>query len=100
MHIPVSIKSRFTLGVAVSLLYYLAWRLAVLLISVDQNVEGLGAHFFIGVFYIRWYVVAAVCIYSFVRRFALQKHEWDIYGPPLAVLSAVLIYLEIQKYLN
>ena len=98
MHIPVSIKTRFTLGVAVVLLHYVAWRFGVFLIHHDHDVEGFGAHFFFTTFDLRWYVLAGVCIYSFVRRFAFSKHEWDIYGPILAVLSSALMYLEIQKY--
>jgi hypothetical protein len=100
MHVPLAIKSRFTPGVAVALSHYLAWRLAVFAIRFDHDIEGIGAHFFFGVVIIRWYVVAGVCIYSVLRRFVLRQREWDIYGPPLATLSAVLMYLEIQPYLN
>jgi len=96
MHISVSIKSRFTIGVAVALLNYVAWRFGVFLIHLEM--EGFGAYFFFTTFELRWYVAAAVCIYSFVRRFALRPHEWDVYGPILAVLFSVLMYLEIQKY--
>lgn len=98
MHIPASIKTRFTLGIAVVLLHYAAWRFGVFLIHHDHDVEGFGAHFFFTTFGLRWYIVTAVCIYSFVRRFALAKHQWDVYGPLLSVLSAELMYLEIQKY--
>ncbi len=98
MHIPVSIKSRLTIGVAVALLYYAAWRFGVFLIHHDHDVEGFGAHFFFTTFDIRWYVVAAVCIYSVARRFVLRPHKWDVYGPILAVLFSALMYLEIQKY--
>jgi hypothetical protein len=93
-----SIKTRFTLGVAAVLLHYAAWRFGVFLIKHDHDVEGFGAHLFFMTFDIRWYVVAAVCIYSFVRRFATQKREWDVYGPILSLVSAALMYLEIQKY--
>jgi len=98
MNIPASIKSRFTLGVTVVLLHYIAWRLGVFLMNHDNEVEGFGEHVTFITFYSRWYVVAAVCLYSLARRFALSKHEWDIYGPPLAFLSATLMYLEIQRY--
>ena len=100
MSVVAAIKTRFTLGVVVALMHYIAWRFAVLLIRYDHDIEGFGAHFFFGIVYVRWYVVAAVCIYSFIRRFVLREREWDIYGPPLAALSAVLMYLEIQKYIG
>lgn len=100
MHIPTTIKSRFTLGVALVLLHYAAWRLAVVLIHFDHNVDGFGVSFLFTMVALRWYVVTSVCVYSLVRRFALQKHQWDIYGPPLALLSASAMYLEALKYAN
>jgi hypothetical protein len=93
-------NARFTLGVAVVLLHYAAWRFAVILIHYDHDVEGFGASLVFTTIAVRWYVFAGVCAYSFVRRFVLPKHEWDIYGPPLAFFSAGIMYLEALKYAN
>jgi hypothetical protein len=98
MQIPLTIRNRFTIGVGLALLHYLAWRVAVFGIHHSNEVEGPAADFFFTVFTIRWYVVAGVCAYSVLRRFVFRPHQWDLYGPPLSLLSACLMYLEIQKY--
>lgn len=98
MQVLLSIRNRFTIGVGLALFHYLAWRVAVFGIHHSTEVEGAAADFFFTVFSIRWYVVAGVCVYSVLRRFVLRPHQWDLYGPPLSVLSASLMYLEIQKY--
>jgi hypothetical protein len=100
MQISATIKSRFTLGVALVLFHYAAWRVAVVLIHFDHNVEGFGANFLFTTVTLRWYVVASACLYSLLRRFALRKHQWDIYGPPLALVSAAAMHLEALKYAN
>ena len=82
------------------LLHYVAWRLAFVVIHFDSNVEGFGAAFLFTTVALRWYVVAAVCVYSLLRRFALRTHQWDIYGPPLALVSAAAMHLEALKYAN
>ena len=92
------IKTRFTLAVLVVLLHYAVWRLGVFLIHHETEVEGFGARLFFATFGLRWYVVAGAFLYSVIQRFAMKIHEWDIYAPPLALLSAALIWLEIQKY--
>lgn len=100
MHVADHIKMRFTLGVGLVLLHYAVWRCAILLIHYVPNVEGFAANLLFTTVAARWYVVAAVCAYSLLRRFALQKHQSDLYGPPLAVLSAGTMYLEALKYAN
>jgi hypothetical protein len=100
MHIAASIKGRFTFGVGLVLLHYAIWRLAVLLIAYNHDVEGFGADLWFITVSLRWYIFASVCAYSLLRRFVMQKHEWDIYAPPLAFFSAGIIYLEALKYAN
>ena len=100
MRIPTGIKTRFTLGVAIVLLHYAVWRLAVILIRYDHDVEGFAENLLFTTVSLRWYVFALVCTYSIARRFAMRKHEWDIYGPPLAFFSAGTMHLEALKYAN
>lgn len=100
MQVLTAIKSRFTIGVALVLLHYGVWRLAVVVIHFDNNVEGFGAGLLFTTVALRWYVVAAVCVCALLRRFVFQKHQWDIYGPPLALVSAAAMYLDALKYAN
>jgi hypothetical protein len=99
MHIPASSKARFTVAVVVVLLHYATWRLGVFLLRHETSVEGFGSWLFFAAFGLRWYVVVGAFAYSVLQRFAMRKHEWDIYAPPLAVLSAALMWLEIQQYI-
>ena len=98
MHIPPNIKARCTFAVLGVLLHYATWRFGVFLIHHETDVEGFGERLLFATFSLRWYVVAEAFVYSVLRRFALKKHEWDIYSPPLALLSAALMSLEIQRY--
>jgi hypothetical protein len=91
------IQRRFTFGVVIVIAHYLAWRGAVILIH-HGPVEGFSTNLFFNLFALRWYVVAAVSLYSIYLRFFSTKRQWDIYGPPLALLSSASMYLEIQKY--
>ena len=66
--------------------------------TTPTKLRGRPPNSFCTVFILCWHVVAGVCAYSVLRRFMLKPHQWDLYGPPLSVLSACLMYLEIQKY--
>jgi hypothetical protein len=100
MRLPASITTRFTIGVGVVLLHYALWRFAVILIHYDNDVEGFAANLVFSTVSLRWYVFAAVCAYSVLRRFAMRKRQWDIYAPPLAFFSAGIMYLEATKFGN
>ena len=88
---------RCSLGTLAVVLYFLAWLLAEVTVVYASNLQVVTSCC-LALFSVRWYVVAGTCVYSVIRRFAFKQHQWDLYGPLLAVLSAVLIEWETLRY--
>jgi hypothetical protein len=97
MTIPLSMKTRCSLGVVAVALYFVAWLLAEVNVVYGSSLQ-VFTSCGLALFNVRWHVVAGACVYSVVRRFASKKHRWDLYGPLLALLSAVLIEWETLRY--
>ena len=41
-------------------------------------------------------LILLAVVYALIRRYILPRHEWDFYGPGLAALAIVLMWMESE----
>ncbi len=78
------------------LLNYSVWRLGVFLDRFSGDVDVLGAHLCRVTYSFGVPLILVAILYALIRRYVLPKHEWDFYGPPMAVLAIALMWLESE----
>ena len=93
---PSALSARITPIVPLVIINYIGWRIGVFLDRYGGDIDQLGAGVCRTTYSVGFFLIFAAIIYTFLRRFVLQRHQWDFYGPALAALSFFFIYFEEQ----
>ena len=85
-------RRRFTVCVLVVLVNYAIFLVGVYLNRYAGAIAQFGSLLCLATFAVGNLLIPLSLVYTFARRFMMEAHQWDLYGPGLALILNLVMY--------
>jgi hypothetical protein len=91
--IPIAIRKRVSVVGLLVVLNYLVFFIGAYLNTYGGAIDAFGADLSEATYVIGSILIPASILYAPIRRFVLPTRQWDLYGPGLAIILNLVMYV-------